>query len=127
MQYPNPTDLFANPFRYWTDVTLMQMEMTRIGWQMACAVNPLLPEGLFAAEVGIERGERTRKPAPRGAAARPVPLKTAPKPSNPAPLPSFPPYAILLFPLYGHFPTLDMFPSWMPPSLYNCSVQDLTY
>ena len=83
MHYPNPLDSMTNPVRYWTDVALMQMEVARMGWQMACVVNPLLPVGLFAAEVGVERGERTRKPAARKPAtrrapARPVAGKSAP-------------------------------------------------
>jgi hypothetical protein len=49
LQFPNPTDALLNPVRYWADFYTMQVEFTRTTVDVALAMNPLLPEGDFAA------------------------------------------------------------------------------
>lgn len=56
MRLPQPTEAFTNPVKYWNEVMALQMEMAAQSWRVACAINPFLPEGIFAGTASVARG-----------------------------------------------------------------------
>ncbi len=76
MNFPNPTDAIANPVRYWTDVTLMQIQIGRTVYDIAASMNPYLPKDGFSIGAGktiVRKARRSAaRSAPRRAARAPV-------------------------------------------------------
>ncbi|MGI1661220.1 hypothetical protein ACRDNQ_03180 [Palleronia sp. KMU-117] len=65
--FPNPADAFTNPVRYWSDLAVLQIELSRQIYEAACLMNPYLPR------VGV--GVGWRGPAAGTAAARSMPAR----------------------------------------------------
>ncbi len=71
---PNPTDAFTNPVRYWTDVLVLQLSISRQVYESASLINPFLPRIDFGASVA--GSPAPIRPAPGRAPKRPAALKT---------------------------------------------------
>ncbi len=92
MNLPQPTDAFTNPIQYWSDVIVMQIEISRQVYDAARLVNPFLPDLDFepSGVVGpapVRKSPRRakRKPAARKAVTPVTTLVPAKKVSPPAP------------------------------------------
>lgn len=80
MTIPNPIEAWTNPFKYWNDVALMQMEAAVLSYDIASSVNPFLTERTYTVGTQTARAPK-RKTKSRRASGRVTPMpnsKSAP-------------------------------------------------